>query len=186
MLCGLGPSPEHPRNIAPSTRCFHEETTLGIPISLTVNGKAVSAEVDSRTLLVQLIRDKLQLTGTHIGCDTAQCGACTVHLNGNAVKSCSFLAVQAQGGAVTTIEGLSTGDEMHPMQAAFKECHGLQCGFCTPGMVMSSVQLLRDKPNATETEIREGLEGNICRCTGYHNIVRAIQTCQSGKVGAAA
>jgi carbon-monoxide dehydrogenase small subunit len=159
---------------------------LGIPISLTVNGKAVSAEVDSRTLLVQLIRDKLQLTGTHIGCDTAQCGACTVHLNGNAVKSCSFLAVQAQGGTVTTIEGLSTGDTMHPMQAAFKECHGLQCGFCTPGMVMSSVQLLRDKPNASEAEIREGLEGNICRCTGYHNIVRAIQTCQSGKVGAAA
>jgi carbon-monoxide dehydrogenase small subunit len=159
---------------------------LGIPISLTVNGKAVSAEVDSRTLLVQLIRDKLQLTGTHIGCDTAQCGACTVHLNGNAVKSCSFLAVQAQGGTVTTIEGLSTGEAMHPMQAAFKECHGLQCGFCTPGMVMSSVQLLRDKPNASEAEIREGLEGNICRCTGYHNIVRAIQTCQSGKVGAAA
>jgi aerobic carbon-monoxide dehydrogenase small subunit len=159
---------------------------LGIPLSLTVNGKAVSAEVDSRTLLVQLIRDKLQLTGTHIGCDTAQCGACTVHLNGNAVKSCSFLAVQAQGGTVTTIEGLSTGDEMHPMQAAFKECHGLQCGFCTPGMVMASVQLLRDKPKATEAEIREGLEGNICRCTGYHNIVRAIQTCQSGKVGAAA
>ena len=157
---------------------------MGIPISLTVNGKAVSTEVDSRTLLVQLIRDKLQLTGTHIGCDTAQCGACTVHLNGNAVKSCSMLAAQAQGGSVTTIEGLGKDGELHPMQAAFRECHGLQCGFCTPGMVMSSVQLLKHKPNATEAEIREGLEGNICRCTGYQNIVRAVQACQSGKVGA--
>ncbi len=157
---------------------------MAIPISLTVNGRAVAAEVDSRTLLVQLIRETLQLTGTHQGCDTAQCGACTVHLNGNAVKSCSMLALQAQGGTLTTIEGMAVNGELHPMQAAFRECHGLQCGFCTPGMVMSAVQLLRDKPGANEAEIREGLDGNICRCTGYHNIVRAIQACQSGKVGA--
>ncbi len=160
---------------------------MSVPITLTVNGKTVTANVDPRTLLVQLIRENLQLTGTHVGCDTAQCGACTVHLNGQAVKACSMLAVQAQGATVTTIEGLAgKGGELHPMQAAFRECHGLQCGFCTPGMVMSAVNLLKDKPNASETEIREGLEGNICRCTGYHNIVRAIQLCQSGKVGAAA
>ena len=157
---------------------------MSVPITLTVNGKTVTANVDPRTLLVQLIRENLQLTGTHVGCDTAQCGACTVHLNGQAVKACSMLAVQAQGGAVTTIEGLSSkSGELHPMQAAFRECHGLQCGFCTPGMVMSAVNLLKDKPAASEAEIREGLEGNICRCTGYHNIVRAIQLCQSGKVG---
>lgn len=159
---------------------------MSIPISLTVNGKAVTTSVEPRTLLVTLIREHLRLTGTHQGCDTAQCGACTVHLNGRAVKSCSMLAVQAQGGAVTTIEGLETNGQLHPMQAAFRECHGLQCGFCTPGMVMSSVALLADKPNATEQEIREGLEGNICRCTGYQNIVKSIQLCQSGKVGAAA
>ena len=160
---------------------------MSVPLSLTVNGKAVTASVDPRTLLVQLIREHLQLTGTHVGCDTAQCGACTVHLNGRAVKSCSMLAVQAQGAAVTTIEGLSTADgAMHPMQTAFRECHGLQCGFCTPGMVMSAVQLLADKPNANEQEIREGLEGNICRCTGYQNIVKSIQLCQSGKVSASA
>jgi carbon-monoxide dehydrogenase small subunit len=153
---------------------------------LTVNGKAVTANVDPRTLLVQLIREDLRLTGTHVGCDTAQCGACTVHLNGRAVKSCSMLAVQAQGAEVTTIEGLSKAGELHPMQAAFRECHGLQCGFCTPGMVMSAVNLLKDKPNASEQEIREGLEGNICRCTGYHNIVKAIQLCQSGKTDATA
>jgi carbon-monoxide dehydrogenase small subunit len=140
----------------------------------------VKVNVDPRTLLVQLIRDQLHLTGTHVGCDTAQCGACTVHLNGRAIKSCSILAVQAQGAEVTTIEGLSQDGELHPMQAAFRECHGLQCGFCTPGMVMSAVQLLQDHPNATEQEIREGLEGNICRCTGYHNIVKSIQRCQSG------
>jgi len=128
---------------------------------------------------VQLIREHLELTGTHQGCDTAQCGACTVHLNGRAVKSCSMLAVQAQGAQVTTIEGLSHGGTLHPMQAAFKACHGLQCGFCTPGMVMSAVQLLADKPKASEQEIREGLEGNICRCTGYHNIVKAVQHCQA-------
>jgi aerobic carbon-monoxide dehydrogenase small subunit len=159
---------------------------VNVPISLTVNGKAVSASVDPRTLLVQFIREHLLLTGTHVGCDTAQCGACTVHLNGRAVKSCSMLAAQASGGTVTTIEGLATDGEMHPMQAAFRECHGLQCGFCTPGMVMSSVQLLADNPGATEQQIREGLEGNICRCTGYHNIVKAIQFCQSGKQPATA
>jgi aerobic carbon-monoxide dehydrogenase small subunit len=158
-----------------------QEALVNIPLQLTVNGKAVKTTVDPRTLLVQLIREELQLTGTHVGCDTAQCGACTVHLNGQAVKSCSMLALQAQGGTVTTIEGLSQNGELHPMQAAFRECHGLQCGFCTTGMVMSSVQLLKDKPNATEQEIREGLEGNICRCTGYHNIVKSIQHCQTGQ-----
>ena len=159
---------------------------MSVPLSLTVNGRAVTTNVDPRTLLVQLIREHLMLTGTHVGCDTAQCGACTVHLNGRAVKSCSMLAVQAQGAAITTIEGLSTEGAMHPMQTAFRECHGLQCGFCTPGMVMSAVQLLADKPNATEQDIREGLEGNICRCTGYQNIVKSIQLCQSGKVSASA
>jgi aerobic carbon-monoxide dehydrogenase small subunit len=160
---------------------------VSIPISLTVNGKAVSVDVDARTLLVQLLRDNLQLTGTHVGCDTAQCGACTVHLNGRAVKSCSMLAAQAQGGEVTTIEGLAEEGTMHPMQEAFRECHGLQCGFCTPGMVMSSVQLLQDNPNATEADIREALDGNICRCTGYQNIVKSIQFCQAGvKPGLAA
>jgi carbon-monoxide dehydrogenase small subunit len=153
---------------------------LSVSISLTVNGKAITANVDPRTLLVQFIREFLQLTGTHVGCDTAQCGACTVHLNGRAVKSCSMLAVQAQGAQVTTIEGLAQGGTMHPMQEAFRECHGLQCGFCTPGMVMSAVQLLQDNPKASEAEIREGLDGNICRCTGYQNIVKAIQFCQAG------
>lgn len=150
-------------------------------LSLTVNGKAVTATVDPRTLLVQFIREHLLLTGTHVGCDTAQCGACTIHLNGRAVKSCSMLALQAQGADITTIEGLGTNGELHPMQAAFRECHGLQCGFCTPGMVMSAVQLLKDKPQATEAEIREGLDGNMCRCTGYQNIVKSIQFCQAGK-----
>ena len=158
---------------------------MNVPLSLTVNGKATSVSVDPRTLLVQLLREQLRLTGTHVGCDTAQCGACTVHLNGRAVKACSMLAVQAQGAEVTTIEGLAQNGQLHPMQAAFRECHGLQCGFCTPGMVKSAVQLLKDKPQATEQEIREGLEGNICRCTGYHNIVKAVQLCQSGKVSAA-
>ena len=143
-------------------------------VSMTVNGKQVSATIDSRTLLVQFIREHLKLTGTHVGCDTAQCGACTVQLDGRAVKSCSMLAVQAQGAAVTTIEGLGNG-ELHPVQQAFHECHALQCGFCTPGMVMAAVQLLQDNPKPTEAQIREGLEGNLCRCTGYHNIVRAIE-----------
>ena len=153
---------------------------MTVSVNLTVNGKPASASVDSRTLLVHLLRDQLHLTGTHVGCDTAQCGACTVHLNGRAVKSCSMLAVQANGAAITTIEGLSNqnggkGDKMHPMQEAFRACHGLQCGFCTPGMVMSACQLLADNPKAGEAEIRAGLEGNICRCTGYHNIVRAVR-----------
>ena len=156
-------------------------------IKLVVNGRAVSREVDADRLLVQLLREDLALTGTHVGCDTAQCGACTIHLNGQAVKACSMLAVQADGASITTIEGLSGADGvLHPMQAAFKECHGLQCGFCTPGMVMSSVQLLKDQPDASEQQIREGLEGNICRCTGYHNIVKSIQLCQRGQAIAAA
>jgi carbon-monoxide dehydrogenase small subunit len=148
---------------------------------MTVNGKAVEASVDPRTLLVQFIREQLQLTGTHVGCDTAQCGACTVHLNGRAVKACSMLALQAQGAQVTTIEGLATDGELHPMQAAFRECHGLQCGFCTPGMIMAGWGLLKNNPNPSEEEIRRGIDGNICRCTGYQNIVKAIQFCQSGK-----
>jgi aerobic carbon-monoxide dehydrogenase small subunit len=159
---------------------------LSVTISLTVNGKPVTTQVDTRTLLVQFIREQLQLTGTHVGCDTAQCGACTVHLNGRAVKSCSMLAIQAQGCDVRTIEGLAQDGQLHPMQAAFRQCHGLQCGFCTPGMVMSAVALLNDNPQANEQEIREGLDGNFCRCTGYHNIVKSIQLCQSGKVGASA
>ena len=153
---------------------------MSIPISLTVNGQAVNTTVDPRTLLVQLIRDQLRLTGTHVGCDTAQCGACTVHMNGRAIKSCSMLALQVQGAEITTIEGLSRNGELHPMQAAFRECHGLQCGFCTTGMVMSAVDLLKQNPQANEDEIREALDGNICRCTGYHNIVKSIQFCQSG------
>ena len=154
---------------------------MSIPLSLTVNGKAVTASVDPRMLLVQFIRDHLRLTGTHVGCDTAQCGACTVHMNGRAIKSCSMLALQVQGAEITTIEGLGGKDgELHPMQAAFRECHGLQCGFCTTGMVMSAVDLLKENPKASEDEIREALDGNICRCTGYHNIVKSIQFCQSG------
>jgi len=153
---------------------------MSMPISLTVNGKSVSTSVDPRTLLVQLLREQLKLTGTHVGCDTAQCGACTVHVNGRAVKSCSMLALQVQGAEVTTIEGLSQNGTLHPMQAAFRECHGLQCGFCTTGMVMSAVDLLKNNPKASEEEIREALDGNICRCTGYHNIVKSIQFCQSG------
>ncbi|QPF71854.1 (2Fe-2S)-binding protein [Roseateles sp. DAIF2] len=145
-------------------------------ISLKVNGRTVTREVAPDRLLVQFLREELALTGTHIGCDTSQCGACTVHLNGHAVKSCNILAVQVAGAEVTTIEGLApAGGELHPMQAAFKECHGLQCGFCTPGMVMSAVDLVQHHRCSSETEIREGLEGNLCRCTGYHNIVRAVQ-----------
>jgi carbon-monoxide dehydrogenase small subunit len=154
--------------------------SMKVDLSLTVNGRAVTASVDPRTLLVQLLREHLQLTGTHVGCDTAQCGACAVMLDGRAVKACSMLAVQAQGAQVTTIEGLTPADTLHPVQAAFRECHGLQCGFCTPGMVVASAQLLADTPSPTEAQIREGLEGNICRCTGYHNIVRAVQTAAQG------
>ncbi len=145
-------------------------------VSMTVNGRAVTGEVEGRTLLVQFLRENLSLTGTHVGCDTSQCGACVVHVNGESVKSCTMLALQADGTEVKTIEGLATNDELHPVQAAFREHHGLQCGFCTPGMVMSAVDLLSKNPNPDESEIREWLEGNICRCTGYHNIVKAIQS----------
>jgi carbon-monoxide dehydrogenase small subunit len=147
---------------------------MAISISLTVNGAPVTATVEPNTLLVQFLRDQLRLTGTHIGCDTAQCGACTVHLNGRAIKSCNMLAVQAEGADVTTIEGLSKDGQLHPMQAAFRECHGLQCGFCTPGMVMSATALVAGRPDITEAEVREQLDGNLCRCTGYHNIVKAV------------
>jgi len=146
-------------------------------VQLTVNGKPVQADVPDNTLLVQMIRDTLHLTGTHVGCDTSQCGACTVIMNGNAVKSCSVLAASANGADIGTIEGLAQQDgTLHPMQAAFKECHGLQCGYCTPGMVMSSIDLVNKNPDASEQEIRASLEGNICRCTGYQNIVRAVQS----------
>tara|TARA_B110000208_G_scaffold97745_1_gene122187 strand:- start:5 stop:487 length:483 start_codon:yes stop_codon:yes gene_type:complete len=146
-------------------------------VQLTVNGKPVQADVPDNTLLVQMIRDTLHLTGTHVGCDTSQCGACTVIMNGNAVKSCSVLAASANGADIGTIEGLAKQDgTLHPMQAAFKECHGLQCGYCTPGMVMSSIDLVNKNPDASEQEIRDSLEGNICRCTGYQNIVRAVQS----------
>jgi carbon-monoxide dehydrogenase small subunit len=145
-------------------------------VQLKVNGKSVSLDVAPNTLLVQALRGNLQLTGTHVGCDTAQCGACTVVMNGRSVKSCNILAAQAGGAEITTIEGLAQPDgTLHPMQAAFKECHGLQCGFCTPGMVMSAVDLCQRHPNASEAEIREQLEGNLCRCTGYQNIVKAVQ-----------
>ncbi len=149
-------------------------------VELTVNGRRVSAQVEARTLLVQMLREKLDLTGTHVGCDTSQCGACVVHVDGKAVKSCTMLAVQANGASVMTIEGLAKGDTLHPMQEAFRDNHGLQCGFCTPGMVMSAIDLVKNNPNPNEEQIREGLEGNICRCTGYHNIVKAV------KAGAAA
>ena len=144
-------------------------------VTMTVNGKAVTANVDPRTLLVQFLREHLRLTGTHVGCDTTNCGACTVHLNGEAVKSCTVLAAQADGAEVTTIEGLSGADGLHPMQAAFMDKHGLQCGFCTPGMIMAAVDLLNRNPNPSDEEIRHGLEGNLCRCTGYHNIVEAVK-----------
>jgi carbon-monoxide dehydrogenase small subunit len=147
---------------------------MAISISLTVNGSPVTADVEPHTLLVQFIRDHLRLTGTHVGCDTAQCGACTVHLNGRAVKACNILAVQAEGAHITTIEGLAKDGELHPMQAAFRECHGLQCGFCTPGMVMSAAALIERQPDATEADVRRQLDGNLCRCTGYHNIVKAV------------
>ena len=147
---------------------------MDIPISMTVNGKPVSKQVDSRTLLVELLRDHLRLTGTHVGCDTAHCGACTVHVNGRAAKSCNILAAQMEGASIVTIEGVGNG-ALHPMQAAFQEHHGLQCGFCTPGMVMSAIELVEKNPNPSEETIRGGLDGNLCRCTGYHNIVKAVQ-----------
>lgn len=145
-------------------------------IELVVDGAKVADDVEPRMLLVHYLREKLGRTGTVVGCDTSNCGACTVHLDGRSVKSCNLLAVQADGCEVTTIEGLATDGELHPVQAAFHECHALQCGYCTPGMIMQSVDLLRDNPSPTEEEIRLGLEGNLCRCTGYHNIVRAVQT----------
>lgn len=148
---------------------------MTVSVSMTVNGESVSAEVDSRTLLVELLREELGLTGTHVGCDTSQCGCCVVHMNGRSVKSCSVLAVTARDADVTTIEGLASGDKLHPMQQAFHENHGLQCGFCTPGMIMSAVDLVERNPNPTEAEIRKWLDGNLCRCTGYHNIVKSIK-----------
>jgi carbon-monoxide dehydrogenase small subunit len=164
------------RSLVQAARRHLKEELVSVKLSLTVNGKAVTAEVDPRTLLVDFLRTNLALTGTHVGCDTAQCGACTIHLDGRAVKACNMLAAQANGSAVVTIEGLAAADgTMHPMQAAFKECHGLQCGFCTPGMVLSAIDLVERHPKADEQTIREGLEGNFCRCTGYHNIVRAVQ-----------
>ena len=148
-------------------------------ISMTVNGNAVSADVDVRTLLVHFIRDNIGLTGTHVGCDTSQCGACVVHVDGKSVKSCTLFAADIHGSKVTTIEGLANNGKMHPMQEAFKKLHGLQCGFCTPGMVMSAVDLLKNKKNPSEQEIRDWLEGNICRCTGYQNIVAAVKEAAS-------
>jgi carbon-monoxide dehydrogenase small subunit len=145
-----------------------------VQINVTVDGTVYQSDVEPRTLLVQWLRQDIGKVGTVIGCDTSNCGACTVHLDGRSVKSCSVLAVQADGCEVTTIQGLSDGNDWHPVQTAFKECHGLQCGYCTPGMVMSAVDLLNENPNPTETEIREGIEGNLCRCTGYHNIVKSI------------
>jgi carbon-monoxide dehydrogenase small subunit len=144
-------------------------------VSMTVNGQAVTREVEPRTLLVEFLRQHLGLTGTHVGCDTSQCGACVVHVDGHSIKACTLLAVQAEGAQVTTIEGLAKNGELHPMQAAFREHHGLQCGFCTPGMIMSAIDLLQTNPDPSEHQIREWLEGNLCRCTGYHNIVKAIQ-----------
>lgn len=149
---------------------------MSVSVQLKVNGKPVTVDCPANTTLVELIRERLELTGTHVGCDTTQCGACTVHLDGRAVKACTILAAQCEGVEVTTIEGLGDTDNLHPMQEAFRECHGLQCGFCTPGMIMSAVDLVHREPAINEQVIREGLEGNICRCTGYHNIVRAVET----------
>ncbi len=149
---------------------------MSVTVSMTLNGKPVTAEVEPRTLLVQFLREVQRLTGTHVGCDTSQCGACVVHVDGRSVKSCTVLAVQAEGAAVTTIEGVAAADgSLHPMQAAFREHHALQCGFCTPGMVMSALDLVRNNPDPSDSEIRHWLEGNLCRCTGYHNIVKAIK-----------
>jgi carbon-monoxide dehydrogenase small subunit len=154
---------------------------MGISVSMTVNGKAVTAEIEPRTLLVQFLREHLRLTGSHVGCDTGQCGACTVHLDGRVVKACNILAAQAQGAQIMTIEGVAAANgELHPMQAAFRQHHGLQCGFCTPGMVMTALDIVKHNPNPSEAAIRSGLDGNLCRCTGYHNIVKAV------KAGAAA
>jgi len=161
--------------MATNNNTIHPKESL-MKISMTVNGKSVSAEVEARTLLVTFIRENLRLTGTHVGCDTSQCGACTIHMNGQAVKSCNILAMQAEGADIMTIEGLAKVDgTLHPMQEAFREHHGLQCGFCTPGMVMSAVDLVKNHPNPSEETIRAELDGNLCRCTGYHNIVKAVK-----------
>jgi len=144
-------------------------------VTIKVNGKNHTKSVEDRTLLVNFLRDELKLTGTHVGCDTTQCGACTVHVNGRAVKSCTLLAAQANGATVVTIEGMAKKNKLHPIQQAFSECHGLQCGFCTPGMIMATAGLLKDKPNPTDEDIYHGLEGNLCRCTGYINIVKAVK-----------
>ena len=149
---------------------------MAITVAMTVNGKPVTADVDPRTLLVEFLREHLRLTGTHVGCDTAQCGACTIRLNGRAVKACNLLAAQAQDAQVVTIEGIAAANgDLHPMQIAFKQHHGLQCGFCTPGMVMAAIDLVTHQPQPSEAAIRAGLDGNLCRCTGYHNIVKAVQ-----------
>ena len=149
---------------------------MGIPVEMTVNGKAVTADIEPRTLLTQFLRDHLRLTGTHVGCDTSQCGACTVHVDGRAVKACTMFAAQADGKKVVTIEGVAAANgDLDPMQKAFKEHHGLQCGFCTPGMIMSALAIVKDNPDPSEAAIRDGLSGNLCRCTGYHNIVKAVQ-----------
>jgi len=153
-------------------------------IKVTVNGETHQNEVEPRTLLVHYLRDSLGLTGTNVGCDTSSCGACTIHVNGESVKSCTMLAVQADGTEVTTIEGLAKGDQLHPMQQAFQQCHGLQCGYCTPGMVMAAISLLDENPSPSEQDVRIGLEGNLCRCTGYHNIVKAVLACAEGEVRA--
>jgi carbon-monoxide dehydrogenase small subunit len=147
---------------------------MTVTVSMTVNGKAVSADVESRTLLVHYLRESLRLTGTHVGCDTSQCGACVVHVNGESIKSCTLLAIQAEGADVLTVEGLAGDEELHPMQEAFRQNHGLQCGFCTPGMLMSALDLVKNNPEPTDREVREWLEGNLCRCTGYQNIVKSI------------
>jgi carbon-monoxide dehydrogenase small subunit len=155
-----------------------------VPVRLTVNGQPHEVEVEARLLLVHLLRDTLGLTGTHVGCDTTNCGACTVHLDGEAVKSCTVLAVQADGAEVKTIEGMADGDKLHPLQEAFWNDHGLQCGYCTPGMIMAAADLLQRNPDPTEEEVRHGLEGNLCRCTGYHNIVKAVlDAAKTGKSG---
>jgi carbon-monoxide dehydrogenase small subunit len=149
---------------------------MTVRVAMTVNGNPVAAEIEERTLLVEFIRNELRLTGTHVGCDTAQCGACTIHLNGRAVKSCNMVAMQAEGGELITIEGIAKPDgTLHPMQESFREHHALQCGFCTPGMIMSAIDLVKNHPNPSEETIRAELDGNLCRCTGYHNIVKAIK-----------
>ena len=154
-------------------------------MQFSVNGNSVEIEVEDRTLLVDALRDTLHLTGTHVGCDTSQCGCCTIRLNGDAVKSCTMLAVQAQGAEITTIEGIADGDQLHPVQTAFSECHGLQCGYCTPGMVIATIDLLKRHPHPTDEQIRDGLSGNLCRCTGYLNIESAVRAAEVAMTGGA-